>query len=1194
MGRLANLSLRNRALIALVTVFVMVFGAITAGQLKQELIPSISVPTAVITTTYSGAAPQVVAQSVTTPIEQAVGGVSGIEDITSTSSTGLSQVVVNMQYGTDMTAAQQDLQAAVSRIKSTLPDDADTQVSTGSVEDFPVVQLSVTSAGDKAVLADQLSNVAVPELQKIDGVRAVTISGAPDPRVEVDLDLDKLQKKGLTTASVQQTLQSSGLVTSAGSINAGDRTLSVNVGERLRSASDVADLRMLTPDGSKVRIGDVAKVTEKNAPATSISRTNGQDSLSVSITKTPEGNTVDVSTAVNAALPDIAKKLGDDAKFTTVFDQAPFITQSIHDLLTEGGLGLAMAVLVILIFLLSGTSTLVTALSIPVSVLITLIGLRVADYSLNILTLGALTIAVGRIVDDSIVVIENIKRHLAYGEPKLKAITTAVREVATAITAATVTTVAVFLPITLVGGQVGELFRPFGLTVTIALLASLLVALTIIPVLAYWFLRAPKVTVDPDQVREQAEAKEHRNLLQRGYVPIIRVATKHPIVTILIALLVMGATGTLSSQLKTDFLGESGQNTLSITQDFAPALSLDAKSAKASKVEDAIKDVRGVQTVQTTIGGGGFAGIFGGGSDSASFAVTTNADDDQDRIQRGVRSAIDKLSDVGTVTVSNNSGFGTNSDVEVNITAPDQDRLEKAADLVYQKMKTVPGISNVSSTVVAAQPIVQVDIDPIKAERKGLSVAQISQTLKGVLAPAVVGSIETSGDDEDVVLKVANAPVGLKELRNLKIDVPASAAAGQGGTGQAGGQTGGGGQQGAGQPGTGQPDTGQPDTGQPDTGQPGTGQPDTSQTNTGQADPDGGAGQTAGTPSGQQATQDPAQPEQIKLSQVADVTESKVAPSISRRDGQRSATVSLTPTGDNLSAVNSDVTKALDGLDLPAGAATELGGVSSDQADAFSQLGLALLVAIAIVYVVMVATFKSLVQPLILLVSIPFAAVGALLALVITGTPLGVPSLIGLLMLVGIVVTNAIVLIDLVNHYRTAGESVNEALINGARRRLRPILMTAIATIFALIPMALGVTGGGVFISQPLAIVVIGGLVSSTVLTLILVPVLYRLVEGRRERKQLRREAEREAREAELAARRAELHRAEEEAKAAREAEEAAARRAAEEAAAARAEAEAAARAAAEAKAESEARARAEADAARPLQRLVRRLRGPR
>jgi HAE1 family hydrophobic/amphiphilic exporter-1 len=1073
MGKLANLSLRNRALIALVTVFVMIFGVITAGQLKQELIPSISVPTAVISTSYPGAAPQVVAQRVTTPIEQAVGGVSGIEDVTSTSSTGMSQVVVNMQYGTDMTSAQQDLKAAVSRIEASLPEDVDTpSVGTGSIDDFPVIQLSVTDGDvDQGVLADRLDTIAVPELQKIDGVRAVTVSGAPEPRVEIDLDLDQLADEGLSAASVTQTLQAAGAVTSAGSLEDGDRTLSVNVGERLTSAEDVADLEMLTPTGDTVTIGDVAKVTETDAPETSISRTNGEPSLSLSITKTPEGNTVEVSDAVNAELPDIADSIGDDVEFTTVFDQAPFITQSVEDLLTEGGLGLLMAIVVILVFLMSGTATVVTAISIPVSVLVTLIGLRVFDYSLNILTLGALTIAVGRIVDDSIVVIENIRRHLSYGEPKMKAIITAVREVATAITAATITTVAVFLPITLVGGQVGELFRPFGATVTIALLASLLVSLTIVPVLAYWFLRSPKGTVDPDRVREEAEEKERRSLLQRGYVPIIKATTKHPVVTILVALLIMGSSGALASSLKTDFLGDSGQNTLTVTQEFEPALSLDAKGEQAAEVEDALLDVDGVETVQTTIGGGGIEAAFGfGGSDSASFTVTTDEEADQDRIHDDVQTEIDDLTGVGDVTVSSNAGFGASSDIEVVVTAPDDDTLEQATDEVYEAMADLDGVTNVTSSIEAAQPLIQVDIDPIKAQEEGLTASQVTDQLKGILEPATVGSIETSGDDQDVVLKVDDPPVGVKELRNLLIDVPTSATA------------------------------------------------DTTQTQGGAGQ--GGTGQTGANPGAN------AEPEQVKLSEIAEVTETEVPPTITQRDGQQSASVTLTPTGDDLSTVNADVTAAMDDLDLPSGAETEIGGVSADQADAFSQLGLALLVAIAIVYVVMVATFKSLVQPLILLVSIPFAAVGALVALVITDTPLGVPSMIGLLMLVGIVVTNAIVLIDLVNHYRAGGETVDQALIDGARRRLRPILMTAIATIFALTPMALGVTGGGVFISKPLAIVVIGGLISSTLLTLILVPVLYKLVEGRRERRANEKEAEREAHESEIAAIRAAEHRA--------------------------------------------------------------------
>jgi HAE1 family hydrophobic/amphiphilic exporter-1 len=1021
-GKLANLSLRNRALIALVTVFVMIFWVITTTQLKQELIPSLTIPTAVVYTTYAGASPQVVEERVTVPVEQAVLGLSGLESSSSVSSTGVSQVTVNMRYGTNMSTVQQDLQAALSRIENLLPDQADSQVITGSIDDFPVLQLSVTDDTDPGDLADRLNTVVVPELEKLPGVRAVNLAGAPVPRVRIDVDLDKLAEARLSPTAITEALQASGAIGSAGSLTDGDQSLSVTVGERLTSAADVADLQMVSTTGEGYSIGDVAEVRSEDAPATSVARTNGKSSLSLSITKTPDGNTVEVSDAVTTLLPDLAAKLGTGAAFTVVFDQAPFITQSIEDLATEGGLGLVMAVLVILLFLMSVRSTLVTAISIPVSVLVTMIGLSIGGYSLNILTLGALTIAVGRVVDDSIVVIENIKRHLSYGEDKLTAIRTAVREVASAITAATITTVAVFLPIGLVGGQVGELFRPFAVTVGLALLASLLVSLTIVPVLAYWFLRSPRGQVDPDHVRTAAEEKERRSLLQRSYVPVLSKAIGHPIITMIIAILILAGTAALAPMLQTNFLGSSGQNTLTVRQQFAPSLNLDTKEEQATKVEQAVLAVSGVQTVQTTVGssGGAEAAFGGSGNDTASFSITTDPEADQAAIESGVRAQVEELAGVGEVTVSaGDSGFGGSSAVEVIITAPDLDRLDQATKAVHAEMQTVDGTKDVTSSLVAAQPMIQVTVDRADAARVNLTDGAITQALRGVLAPATIGSIEVSGNTQDVVLSTGDVPTGLKKLKEVMIN---------GSTGP------------------------------------------------------------------------------VELSSIATVTEEKVAPSVSRTDGQRSATVSLTPEGENLGAVTADVTAALERVDLPEGVDAVLGGVSADQQEAFGQLGLALLVAIAIVYVVMVATFKSLIQPLILLVSVPFAATGALVALLITGTPLGVPSLIGLLMLVGIVVTNAIVLIDLVNHYRNQGQSIDDALLNGARQRLRPILMTAVATVMALIPMAMGLTGGGVFISQPLAIVVIGGLISSTVLTLVLVPVLYQLIERTKLRRQQRRE----------------------------------------------------------------------------------------
>ncbi|MGI8458734.1 MAG: efflux RND transporter permease subunit [Propionibacteriaceae bacterium] len=1052
MHKLANLSLANRALIALVTVFVMIFGVITTTQLKQELIPSLSIPTAFVSSTYQGASPQVVDEKVTVPVEQAVLTVSGLESTTSTSRAGSSQVVVNFKYGTNMANAQQQLQAAVGRLGPVLPDGVDAQVVTGSLDDFPVQVLSVTSSLSTRTLADRLTTIAQPELQKIDGVRSVGLSGAPVRRVLVRLDLDKLSKAGLSAQAVTQTLQTAGSVASGGNLAQDDRTITVNVGQRLTSAEDVAALPLVNAAGKSYPLSDVASVTDQDAPATSISRTDGKPSLTLAVTKTPEGNTVEVSNAVKDALPDLAKRLGGDVVFTPVFDQAPFITQSIDDLTTEGGLGLIMAVLVILLFLLSVRSTLVTAISIPVSVLITMIGLRVGGYSLNILTLGALTIAVGRVVDDSIVVIENIKRHLSYGEEKRTAILTAVREVAAAVTAATITTVAVFLPIGLVGGQVGELFRPFAVTVGLALVSSLLVSLTIVPVLAFWFLPSPRGIVDPVVVRDRAEARERRSWLQRGYVPIIRSAVRHPVVTLLIGLVVLGGTGALAPYLQTNFLGSSGQNTLTVTETFKPALSLDERSAQAAQVEKALESVGGVTTVQTTVGsnGGSEAVFTGQSSATAQFALTTDPDGDQGAIENDVRTAVGRLSGLGDLSVSATQGGGFGgSTVEVNVFGPDDKTLTTATEAVLARMKAVPGVTDVTSSLAADQPTIQVSVDRAEAAKYALSEADVAQQLRGVLAPAQVSSIETGGTTQNVVLTTGDAPVGLAELRKAKIN----------------------------------------------------GTKVVTRTATTPTRP--GQPSVPGTPVTSQ------EPTEVALGDIATVTEKNVATTVARNDGQRSATVSLTPTEDNLRTVNADVTSALAAMSLPPGATTELGGVSADQSNAFGQLGLALLVAVAIVYVVMVATFKSLIQPAILLVSVPFAATGALIALLVTGTPLGVPSLIGLLMLVGIVVTNAIVLIDLVNTYRHQGQTISDALINGARQRLRPILMTAVATILALTPMALGLTGGGVFISQPLAIVVMGGLISSTLLTLILVPVLYELIERGKERAHDRRERRR-------------------------------------------------------------------------------------
>ncbi|UOR00804.1 efflux RND transporter permease subunit [Leucobacter allii] len=1030
MHQLTALSLKNRALIALVTIVAAVFGLLGVGSLKQELMPSVQFPTIAVVTSYPGASPEVVNNDVSTPIETALRGVPHLESSTATSGTGVSTVLAEFTYGVDIAATEQKVERAISRISQALPASAEPQVVSGSIDDFPVIQIAVTPADGETPesTAQLLDRVAIPELSDLDGVREASLTGAQLDRITITPDAGLLAANGLSPQSVTEALQQSGVLIAAGTVADGDRTLAVQAGSELHSAEEIAAIplpaapaQLAAPPqeddpaaGTPRTIGEVATVVLGPGPQESISRVNGEAALTIGVTKTSEANTVEVSHAVQEALDGLAEQLG-GAQLTIIFDQAPYIEQSIHTLTTEGLLGLVFAVLVILVFLLSVRATLVTAISIPTSVLLTFIGLNFADYTLNMLTLGALTISIGRVVDDSIVVIENIKRHLADGGDRTASIIEAVREVAGAITASTITTVAVFLPMAFVSGMVGELFRPFAFTVTIALAASLLVALTIVPVLAYWFLRGDRGGRARQRSNAPAEA-ERPTALQRGYRPIIEWTLRRPVVTLLIAVVVFGATLAATPLMKTNYLGNDGQNSVGLVQTLEPGTSLDAQLAQAERVEEALQGVDAIETVQVTIGSAGGAGaLFGGSGDgSLSYAITTDADADQAAVQDEIRSAVDGLEDAGEFSLGQSGGGVTmSSAIEVEVTAPDQATLAEASDAVLAALRDVDGLQEVESDLGQSRPFLRIAVDRGLAARAGLTEAGVAGQVAQQMQPSQIGQITMDDDTVSVYLATGTAAADQTAVAALPIQ----------------------------------------------------------------------------TALGVQ-----------RLDQLAGIAVEDGPVTVRTEDGVRMVTVSALPAEDDLGTASAAITTALDGLELPGGADAAVGGVISQQGEAFEQLGLALLAAILIVYVVMVATFRSLLQPLLLLISVPFAATGALLLLILTGIPLGVASLIGVLMLIGIVVTNAIVLVDLINQYRRRGDPLRDAVLHGALQRLRPIVMTALATILALTPMGLGITGKGGFISQPLAVVVIGGLLSSTVLTLVVLPTLYYLVERRRER----------------------------------------------------------------------------------------------
>jgi HAE1 family hydrophobic/amphiphilic exporter-1 len=1029
------------------------------------------VPQASIVTAYPGASPEIVDAQISSLIEDQVRTLDNLVTVRSTSSANLSVVRVEFDFGTTTAQVEEKLNSVIASVQDSLPGDVSPRVISGSFDSVPIIVLSVASTtGDNDALAEILADVAVPILSQVPGVQDITVAGGKQKQITLDLKSDVLRENGLSQQAIVDALRANGFVIPAGSILDNVGELQIEVGTQVNSLEDFKKLPLIStnPQAGQaaaaaaaqaaaaqaaaaqgvpglptaqipaepavpeiLTIQDVADVSYDYAPVTSISRTNGLDSLGIQVTKTQDGNTVAISNGVEAKIDELKEKLGGNVEINTVFDQGPFVEKQLENLTIEGSLGLTFAILIILVFLGSIRSTLVTAISIPTSLLITFAGLLISDYSLNLFTLSALTIAVGRVVDDSIVVIENINRHLSYGEEKKSAIIQAVKEVAGAITSATITTVAVFLPVALVGGVVGELFRPFSLSFTIALLASLIVSLTIVPVLAYWFLKTPaveaaasemteqQVSDQMEKAREVEEQKEKRSWLQRGYIPILRTTQAHPVVTLIASAAVLGFTFSLVPQLKTDFIGDFGGDTFSVRQELPAGSTFEQRDKASEIVENLILEQEGVETVLATFGGRADGRVnFGGNANATTIQVSLTKDADGDAIKEAIQKGIDSRSDIGETSISagGGPGVGGSGTIDIKIAGTSDEALFEAVDRVRSGMASVQNISEISSSLSEQQRTLKISVDRVKAAEFGLTEIQVSGLVSTTLRPSSIGNVNIDNEQTPIFIVQEDTPATLEEIREIQI---------------------------------------------------------------------------------------PTRQGVIELQEIATIQEVQAPVSITSEKGERVATVALTPDSDDLGAVTRDVTAQLEEIDLPLGATATIGGVSAEQTESFQQLGLALLAAIAIVYLVMVGTFSSLVQPLILLISIPFAATGALGLLLLTDTALGVPALIGMLLLVGVVVTNAIVLIDLINQYRKQGRSIQQSIMDGSRQRLRPILMTALATIFALSPLAFGITGGG-FISQPLAIVVIGGLVSSTLLTLVIVPVLYWLIEGRKERRALK------------------------------------------------------------------------------------------
>ncbi len=1032
MIRLTQLAVAKRSVTVLVTIGLLLAGVFSWSQLKQELLPDIQLPFVVVITPLPGASAQDVSTQVTQSVERSIGSVPRLTHVNSSSVNSLSLVVASFSYGTDIKATIATVDSNIKAMGLSSP----STIQSFDINAFPALIVAIRATG--STTPDQLNALAatsiVPSLQSIDGVSKVDLSGAIQYRLLVKLDPAKLAANNVSVSQIGGVLSANNLTLPAGSMpitNADGTTLSIPVSAQhellLQNPNDLLALAVgvkMPAAGSAaaaptpITIGDLGTVERVSANPTGYAElnkdpknTDAGPSLVLSISKTSDANTVNVVQAVQKKLDELNAQNSGSFEIDTVSDSSSFIIESRDSLVREGGLGALFAILTIFVFLLSLRSTLVAAVSIPVSIMTALTLMLGFGVTINIMTLGGLAIAVGRVVDDAIVVLENIYRHRGRGDSMRDACISGTREVASAITSSTLTTVAVFLPLGFVGGLVSQFFLPFALTVTFALLASLICALTVVPVMASLFI--DRIKLNPDEGVEH-----HDSLVQRIYTPLLKAAlhnrrSRWGVIGVAFVL-VFGAM-LLVPHIPTQFLNAGSQKQLSISVAPPSGTPSSVVLTEARVIQTKLRAYPEVKLIETTVPSEADTGLSalsaafsGGAANAATIVVGLDSSTNLDTEQTKLSDDLGKLQRSGwQIQVAQASMTGSGS-ISVVVSGASQADVEKATALVQAELKTMPDLINVKSDIADKTTQYDINVDPNKAILSGTSTYGVQSEVHNALVGTKAGTVNLGGAPTDVYLQVDAKLTSIDSLAQMPV---------------------------------------------------------------------GAAG--------------------VPLSKIATVQPADNQSRISRVDQSPAATVSADPTSKDTGAVSTEIQKAMDKLNADGkltGVTVKLSGVTEQMTEAFGGLFVSMAVAILLVYLVMVLVFNSLIDPLVIMFSLPLAMIGAFPALFLTQRPIGISALIGFLMLIGIVVTNAIVLLDLVEQHRRRGMPMYDALMQGGRTRVRPILMTAIATMLALMPLGLGLSEGEIIASE-LATVVIGGLFTSTFLTLIVVPVVYSLVE---------------------------------------------------------------------------------------------------
>ncbi|MFK7697646.1 efflux RND transporter permease subunit [Paenibacillus sp. HJGM_3] len=1008
---MTKFSLRNPIAIVILVLLVACGGVYSATKFKQESMPDIAIPYLFVTALYPGATPQEVQNEVAIPLERALRQVEGVQVLESTSASNVA--TVNMQF-----SFSADLQEKTAKVEEVLngmqlPQGVEKPVLNKiSFSSGPMMYASVTANAGTSLdeLQTFVRKQVLPALEGVDGVGKVQTAGLASENLYIRLKADKMAERGVSFQQIGQVLQAVNVTLPVGTATFNQVNENVVVTGRVHSLDELKQL--VVSAAPPVQLQDVADIVQGTTVPETISRVQGEPSVAVNIVKNGDANAVDVSERVMEKLNEVVQG-NDRVRLDVIYDSADEIKKSVEGMAREGLLGALFASILILLFLRNVRATLIAIVSIPLSIAMSMTLLHFfTDVTLNIMTLGGMAVAVGRVVDDSIVVIENIVRRLQAEKASKELLLDATREVAAAITSSTLTTVAVFAPLGLVSGIVGKVFAPFALTVVFSLLSSLLVAVTVVPLLAYLLMRRTKVSHRDPETR-----------LSRSYKRLLKWSLNHKTVVVLLSLVVLAGSFFLAPLAGTTFLPEQEQKYVMMTLTMPKGTDVRAVDEKVQGMDRKLRELGSVRLSQVTSGSpkGEFDPLTytAGASNKATWIVGLDPSTDVTAYIQDRKRELAPLAEGATLDMQQLSGGPGGQGIYIIVTGPSMDAIREATTRITDAARQVEGTDSVRNTLLDELKSVEIKLRPGDALKYGLTTVQAWSLLRPLLNEEKVGKLGDGKRTNDIYLSVEGvAKQSLEDIAKLPL----------------------------------------------------------------------------ASPLGMIAVQD-----------IADVKEVKQQSALQLRDGAEYATVLGNITDKNAGKVNADLQEKLKSLSLPEGTGYVLDGSNKQIQDMMSDMFLAMAVAVGMVYIVMVVAFGGGKAPFAILFSLPFAVTGALAGTLLAGEPISIASLIGMLMLIGIVVTNAIVLVDRVQQQVRAGETIRAALLEAGGTRLRPILMTAIATICALLPLALELGEGGALISKGLAVVVIGGLVTSTLLTLVIVPILYEALHYRRVRREKRR-----------------------------------------------------------------------------------------